>query len=45
MVDFRVRLGANRSDSGTIARICNDAWREKTPFMKFHCLRSTTLED
>ncbi len=31
-MDFCVRLGANHSDSGTIARICNDVWREKTRF-------------
>jgi hypothetical protein len=35
-MDFRVRLDANHSDSLAIARICNDAWREKTRF----CVRS-----
>jgi hypothetical protein len=39
-MDFRVRLGANHSDSQAIARICNDAWREKTRF----CVRSITKQ-
>lgn len=32
VMDFWVRLGANRSDSRAIARIRNAAWRKKTRF-------------
>ena len=32
VMDCCVRLGANRSDSWPIARICNDVWRNKTRF-------------